>query len=148
MKNKLPAIIISIVLIVASIILIVVLAMRSCKKAEDLIPTADPSASTTTAETLPDGTPVSDPSASDSNSTDGTQNTIQPAPDQTVPFETEPGEILITVPTTAANGGNNGSNTATPTPTTPTSPTQSSEDTLPTLPDGPIELPFVPADEL
>ncbi len=144
MDSKKPIIITSIILGVLIIALVVVFAVKSCSKVDDLLPT-----STSSSDTQGSGDTTATTSGSGETSASLPDNTLpsQPTggntdPDVNPPFPTaDDGEVIVTEPT----GGSN----PTPKPADPSSPASPSTK-APAAPtsSGPIELPFVPADQL
>ena len=156
MDDKRPIIITTIILGVLIVALVVVMLFRSCGKSDDLLP-----GTTTASETAISGSDNSgitditlspdatndipeDPNATTTTTLfepDNTDATTASTTAQTVAPATEPGEVIVTEAT--KNGGDK-----TPTKKPTKTPTKPADPTKSPATNGPIELPFVPADEL
>ena len=166
MDDKRPIIITSIILGVLIAALVTVLLIRSCNKADDLLPdtttvsdtgvsssdgsaatditiitdetgniTFDPNATTTT---MPWGDP------DDGTTTTTTAQTVAPAPGPA----TDGGEVIITEPTKESSKTPTKTPTKAPTKAPSKSTSKPADPTKSPATNAPIELPFVPADEL
>ena len=128
-------------------LLITILCIRSCKRADDLLPTSE---STVYGSDVSSGlTNATDANGSEITADPGNTDPSAPATasdgsDLTLP--TEEGEIIITVPATTAStaAGNTTAASSQDTTAATSGSTASTEDPG----DGVIELPFVPADAL
>ncbi len=146
MDSKKPIIITSIILGVLIIVLVVVFTVRSCNKVDDLLPT-----STSTSETQGSGDITTTTSGNGETSAALPDNTLPTSPtggnndpDVDPPFPTaDDGEVIVTE---APDGGNSNPTSKPSNPSSPASPTTKAP-AAPTS-SGPIELPFVPADQL
>ena len=131
-------------------LLITILCIRSCKRADDLLPTSE---STTYGSDGSSGlTNATDANGSEITADPGNPDSTSPAAasdgsDQILP--TEEGEIIITIPaTTTTTAASAAGNTTAASSQDTTSATSGNTASTETTGDGVIELPFVPADAL